>query len=65
MMFLIQDHFQTDTFLAWTSAIVSAIYIAIVATRFDRGGLQRYRMGCHDKVGHVPWSRYATVCLGA
>ena len=39
MMFLIQDHFQNDTFLAWTSAAISAIYIAIVATRFDRGGL--------------------------
>ena len=39
MMFLIQDHFQNDTFLAWTSAAISAIDIAIVATRFDRGGL--------------------------
>jgi cytochrome c-type biogenesis protein CcsB len=39
MMFLIQDGFQNDTFMAWTSAIVSAIYLAIVATRFDHGGL--------------------------
>jgi cytochrome c-type biogenesis protein CcsB len=39
MMFLIKDDFHTESFLAWTSAIVSAIYIAIVATRFDRGGL--------------------------
>ena len=38
MMFLIQDDFQTETFLAWTSAMVSAIYIAIVATRFERWG---------------------------
>ena len=28
MMFLIQDDFKTETFLAWTSALVSAIYIA-------------------------------------
>ena len=28
MMFLIQDDFQNDTFMAWTSAIVSAIYFA-------------------------------------
>ncbi len=38
MMFLIQDDFQTETFLAWTSAMVSAIYIGIVATRFERWG---------------------------
>ena len=28
MMFLIQDNFETETFLAWTSAMVSAIYVA-------------------------------------
>src|ERR1700730_15814409 len=39
MMFLIQDRFSNESFLAWTSAIVGAIYIAMVATRFDRGGL--------------------------
>jgi len=39
MMFLIQDGLKTETFLAWTSATVSAIYVAIVATRFDKGGL--------------------------
>jgi len=38
MMFLIQDNFQTETFLAWTSAMVSAIYVSIVATRFERWG---------------------------
>ncbi len=38
MMFLIQDNFQTETFLAWTSAMVSAIYVGIVATRFERWG---------------------------
>jgi cytochrome c-type biogenesis protein CcsB len=38
MMFLIQDDFQTETFLAWTSAMVSAIYISIVATRFEKWG---------------------------
>jgi cytochrome c-type biogenesis protein CcsB len=38
MMFLIKDELQTETFLAWTSAIVSAIYVAIVATRFERWG---------------------------
>jgi cytochrome c-type biogenesis protein CcsB len=39
MMFLIQDGFQNESFMGWTSAMVSAIYIAIVATRFDHGGL--------------------------
>src|ERR1700761_5223847 len=36
MMFLIQDEFRTETFLAWTSAIVGSIYIAIVSTRFEK-----------------------------
>ena len=38
MMFLIQDDFKTETFLAWTSAMVSAVYVAIVATRFEKWG---------------------------
>jgi len=38
MMFLIKDNFQTETFLAWTSAMVSAIYVGIVASRFERWG---------------------------
>jgi cytochrome c-type biogenesis protein CcsB len=39
-MFLIKDNFGTDTFLAWTSALVSAVYIAILVTRVERlGGL--------------------------
>jgi cytochrome c-type biogenesis protein CcsB len=38
MMFLIKDNLKTETFLAWTSALVSAIYVAIVATRFEKWG---------------------------
>ena len=38
MMFLIKDRFPTETFLALTSALVSAIYLAIVATRFEKWG---------------------------
>jgi len=38
MMFLIQDNFQTESFLAGTATLVSAIYIAVVATRFERWG---------------------------
>ena len=38
MMFLIKDDFSTDTFLAWTSALVGGIYAGIVATRFERWG---------------------------
>src|SRR5262252_2143297 len=38
MMFLIQDNMKTETFLAGTSALISAIYVAIVATRFERWG---------------------------
>lgn len=39
MMFLIQDNMKTETFQAYTSALTAAIYVAILATRFDRGGL--------------------------
>ena len=39
MMFLIQDGFKTENFLGFTTAAVSAIYLAIVFTRFDKGGL--------------------------
>ena len=38
MMFLIKDNFKTETFLALTSATVGAIYVAIVATRFEKWG---------------------------
>jgi cytochrome c-type biogenesis protein CcsB len=38
MMFLIKDGLKTETFLAWTSATVSAIYLAIVSTRFEKWG---------------------------
>ncbi len=39
-MFLIKDNFQTETFLAWTSGMVSCVYGAILATRFEKlGGL--------------------------
>jgi ABC-type transport system involved in cytochrome c biogenesis permease subunit len=50
MMFLIQDDFKTETFLAWTSATVSAIYVAIVASRFEKwGGLSVTAWDAHDK----------------
>jgi len=39
MMFLIQDGLETETFLAWTSVAISGIYLGIIVTRFDRGGL--------------------------
>ncbi|HET7205448.1 MAG TPA: cytochrome c biogenesis protein CcsA [Terriglobales bacterium] len=38
LMFLIQDKMRTETFLAATSAGVSAIYAAIVLTRFEKWG---------------------------
>lgn len=38
MMFLVQDNFQTESFLGWTSAMVASIYVAIIATRFERWG---------------------------
>lgn len=38
MMFLIRDHYPTETFLALTSTLISAIYIAVVATRFEKWG---------------------------
>ncbi len=50
MMFLIQDDFRTDTFLAWTSGLVSAIYVAILATRFEKwGGLSVTAWDAKDK----------------
>ena len=38
MMFLIKDNFSTESFLAWTSALVAGVYLGIVATRFERWG---------------------------
>ncbi len=38
MMFLIKDNFATESFLAWTSALVAGIYAGIVATRFEKWG---------------------------
>ncbi|MFZ0705478.1 MAG: cytochrome c biogenesis protein CcsA [Candidatus Korobacteraceae bacterium] len=38
MMFLIQDNFKTESFLAGTATLVSAIYIAVLATRFESWG---------------------------
>ena len=62
MMFLIKDHFQTETFLAWTSAMVSAIYIAIVATRFEKMGRPLgHRMGRQRQERHFPRPRRAAV----
>jgi cytochrome c-type biogenesis protein CcsB len=50
MMFLIKDHFPTETFLALTSGLVSAIYIAIIATRFEKwGGLSVTAWDMKDK----------------
>ena len=37
MMFLIQDKMKTETFLAFTSALTTAIYIGVL-TRFERWG---------------------------
>src|ERR1700757_4766915 len=39
MMFLIQDGFIKENFLTYTSGVVSAIYLGILFTRFDKGGL--------------------------
>ena len=50
MMFLIKDHFPTETFLALTSGLVSAIYIAVIATRFEKwGGLSVTAWDAKDK----------------
>jgi cytochrome c-type biogenesis protein CcsB len=38
MMFLIQDHLKTETFLAVTSASTLAIYASVVFTRFENWG---------------------------
>jgi len=38
MMFLIQDHLKTETFLAVTSASTLTIYASIVLTRFEKWG---------------------------
>ena len=50
MMFLIQDNVKTETFQAATSAMVSAIYISILATRFSgMGGLNLIAWDYQDK----------------
>ena len=38
MMFLIKDNLQTESFLAWTSALIAGVYAGIVCTRFERWG---------------------------
>src|SRR5246127_1479680 len=38
MMFLIQDHLQTETFLAVTSASTLSIYASVFFTRFEKWG---------------------------
>jgi len=50
MMFLIQDKMKTESFQAFTSAFASAIYIGIIATRFDKwGGLNLIAWDYQDK----------------
>lgn len=39
MMFLIQDKMKTETFQAWTSLGMAAVYASTVALRFRSGGL--------------------------
>ena len=64
MMFLIQDHFQDGTFLASTSAIVSAIYIATLLTRFESwGGLSVTAWDAKNKARHF-LAAGAAVCHG-
>jgi cytochrome c-type biogenesis protein CcsB len=38
LTFLIKDQMQTETFMAWTSAMVTAIYAGVLFTRFERWG---------------------------
>ncbi len=38
LMFLIKDNLRTETFLAFTSAMTSVIYFAVLATRFTTWG---------------------------
>src|SRR5438067_6084029 len=38
LTFLVKDQMQTETFMAWTSAMVTAIYAGVLFTRFERWG---------------------------
>jgi ABC-type transport system involved in cytochrome c biogenesis permease subunit len=38
MMFLIQDNMKTETFQAATNAFTTAIYVGLIATRFEKWG---------------------------
>ena len=38
MMFLVQDKMKTESFLAWTSGMIGAVYVGALATRFDPSG---------------------------
>jgi ABC-type transport system involved in cytochrome c biogenesis permease subunit len=38
LTFLVKDQMRTETFMAWTSAMVTAIYAGVLFTRFERWG---------------------------
>ena len=62
MMFLIQDDFQTETFLAWTSATGQRdLHRHRCHPLRKRGGLSVTAWDARDKVRHVPRPRHAAV----
>jgi cytochrome c-type biogenesis protein CcsB len=51
LMFLIQDHMRTESFLAWISLLVTGAYAGML-TRFHGGGLQVVAWEVEDGKGH-------------
>jgi cytochrome c-type biogenesis protein CcsB len=50
MMFLIQDHMETSTFLAFTSVGTLSVYLSILLTRFEKwGGLSLIAWNSEEK----------------
>ena len=62
MMFLIQDDLKTETFLAWTSAMVSGdLRRHRRHSLREMGRLVGHRMGREEQDRHFPWPRHAAV----
>ena len=62
MMFLIQDDFKTETFLAWTSAIGQRnLCLDHRHPLREMGRALRDRVGCQDQIGCIPGPGHAAV----
>ena len=61
MMFLIKDNMKTETFLAATSAMITAIYISMMIRFRALGRIQRHRLEPAGQAGNISQPRSAPV----